>query len=67
MEVKKWFETEKIEIETWKNSIVIKGRNTNPEVLNKIKEIFSNHTLRTVSFPSGQDTIFFDIEIFKRD
>lgn len=67
MEVKKWFEMEKIEIETWKNSIVIKGRNTNPEVLNKINEIFSNHTLRTVSFQSGKDTINFDTEIFKRD
>ena len=67
MEAKKWFETEKIEIETWKNSIVIKGRNTSPEVLNKIKEIFSNHALRTVSFQSGKDTINFDTEIFKRD
>ena len=68
MEMKeKWHEIEKVEIETWKNSIVIKGKNVNKEVLDKIKEIFSDHTLRTVSCQSGKDNVNFNIEIFKRD
>ena len=64
MEAKKWFETEKIEIETWKNSIVIKGRYVKPEVLSKIKEVFNTHLMRTVSFNCSKDKIFFDCEIF---
>ena len=55
---------EKVEIEAWKNSIVIKGRYVKPEVLSKIKEKFSNNLMRTVSFNCSKDKIFFDCEIF---
>ena len=55
---------EKVEIEAWKNSIVIKGRYVKPEVLSKIKEKFSNNLMRTVSFDCSKDKIFFDCEIF---
>ena len=62
--LKKWFEIENIEIEAWKNSIVIKGRYVKPEVLSKIKEVFNTHLMRTVSFNCSKDKIFFDCEIF---
>ena len=37
-ECEKMESIEKVEIEAWKNSIVIKGRYVKPEVLSKIKE-----------------------------
>ena len=63
-ECEKMDNIEKVEIEAWKNSIVIKGRYVKPEVLSKIKEKFSNNLMRTVSFNCSKDKIFFDCEIF---